>query len=147
MQTEYTLQATNMNTVLYISVHCRPIYLLFNTTGRNTGGKWANHINPYSPIFSKREHTEVVVSSAALVLACSGLYALAARFGWLWLVKVRSCTNRFGRLCFATVSWHPHTVCQHLSHSCPCCLPRYPLHCRLCWQFVTDTFIAWQNSL
>lgn len=105
VQTEYTLQATNMNTVLYIPVHCRPIYLLFNTTGRNTGGKWANHINPYSPIFSKREHTEVVVSSAALVLACSGLYAIAARFGWLWLVKVRSCTNRFGRLCFATVSW------------------------------------------
>jgi hypothetical protein len=105
VQTEYILQANNMNTVLYIPVHCRPIYLLFNTTCRNTGGKWANHINPYSPIFSKREHTEVLVGNAALVLACSGLYAIAARFGWLWLLKVCLCTNRVGRLCFATVSW------------------------------------------
>lgn len=105
VQIEYTLQATSTNTVLYNPVHCRPIYLLFNTTGRNTGGRWANHISPYSPIFSKREHTEVVVSSAALVLACSGLYVMAASFGWLWLVKVRLCTNRSGRLCFAAVCW------------------------------------------
>lgn len=92
-----------------------PIYLLFNTTGRNTGGKWANHINPYSPIFSKREHTEVVVSSAALVLACSGLYALAARFGWLWLVKVYGVplciTNTW--LVMITLLQHTHPALPH----------------------------------
>ena len=86
---KHMLQATNVNTLLYIQLHCRPIYLLCNTTGRNTGGKWASHLNPHSPIFTKSEYKEVVVSNAALVLACCGLYAIAVSFGWLWILKVR----------------------------------------------------------
>ncbi len=35
-----------------------PLYLFFNATGRPYD-RWANHFDPYSPIFSKRERIEV----------------------------------------------------------------------------------------
>lgn len=35
-----------------------PAYLVVNVTGRPYS-RWANHFDPYSPIFSKRERVEV----------------------------------------------------------------------------------------
>jgi omega-6 fatty acid desaturase (delta-12 desaturase) len=42
-----------------------PMYLLLNTSGREYP-RWANHFDPYSPIYSKRERLEVLVSDIAL---------------------------------------------------------------------------------
>ncbi len=65
----------------------RPLYLIVNIAGRKYDG-WANHFNPCSPIYSRRERIEIVVSDMALCLVFAGLYSLANTYGWLWLVKV-----------------------------------------------------------
>lgn len=65
----------------------RPLYLITNMSGREYP-RWANHFDPYSPIYSRRERSEILVSDCALGLAFSGLYSLAQTFGWLWLAKV-----------------------------------------------------------
>lgn len=64
-----------------------PSYLLFNASGRPYD-RWANHFDPYSPIFSKRERVEVVISDVALAIVVLGLGTLAKAFGWAWLLKV-----------------------------------------------------------
>ena len=68
---------------------CRPLYLITNMSGREYP-RWANHFDPYSPIYSRRERSEILISDCALGLAFSGLYSLAKTFGWLWLTKVRT---------------------------------------------------------
>jgi omega-6 fatty acid desaturase (delta-12 desaturase) len=64
-----------------------PLYLIMNAAGRDYG-KFANHFDPYSPIFSKRERMEIVISDAGLIAVISGLTMLTQSFGWLWLMKV-----------------------------------------------------------
>lgn len=63
-----------------------PGYLFFNAAGREYS-RFACHFDPYSPIFSKRERIEVVISDAALAVVLYGLYNLALAFGWPWLIK------------------------------------------------------------
>lgn len=50
--------------------------------------RWASHFDPYSPIYSRRERSEILISDCALGLMFSGLFSLAKTFGWLWLAKV-----------------------------------------------------------
>jgi len=64
-----------------------PMYLFFNASGRKYE-RFANHFDPYSPIYSKRERLEIVISDAALIAVVGGLTGLAQSFGWLWLLKV-----------------------------------------------------------
>ncbi|KAK9824841.1 hypothetical protein WJX81_005778 [Elliptochloris bilobata] len=64
-----------------------PCYLFLNVSGRKYE-RPANHFDPYSPIFSKRERLEVLASDAALGLVLTGLGGLARTFGWAWLLKV-----------------------------------------------------------
>ena len=66
---------------------CRPLYLVTNMSGREYP-RWANHFDPYSPIYSRRERSEILVSDCALGLAFSALFSLAKAFGWMWLAKV-----------------------------------------------------------
>jgi len=72
-----------------------PMYLFFNASGRKYE-RFANHFDPYSPIYSKRERLEIVVSDAALIAAVGGLTGLAQSFGWLWLLKVGGCLALWG---------------------------------------------------
>lgn len=48
----------------------------------------ANHFNPYSPIFSKRERIEVFLSDLGLLGMLSVLGYLGATQGWWWLTRV-----------------------------------------------------------
>ena len=64
-----------------------PLYLFTNASGRKYE-RFANHFDPYSPIFSKRERLEIAISDAALIAVVGGLTGLAQSFGWLWLLKV-----------------------------------------------------------
>ncbi len=79
------------------------LYLFFNVSGRKYE-RPANHFDPYSPIFSKRERLEILASDAALGLVLTGLGGLARAFGWAWLLKARpagtsaSVSHSFGRL-------------------------------------------------
>lgn len=64
-----------------------PLYLFSNASGRKYE-RFANHFDPYSPIFSKRERLEIAISDAALIAVVGTLTGLAQSFGWLWLLKV-----------------------------------------------------------
>jgi hypothetical protein len=67
-----------------------PLYLLTNITGRKYDGQFANHFNPYSPLFTKRERLEVIISDAALLVVICALTVYGQTYGWMWLLKVRS---------------------------------------------------------
>ena len=63
-----------------------PLYLLNNFLGKKFEVH-ADHFNPYSPYFSKRERFWIVVSDVALVFMLSFLQKLGESQGWLWLTK------------------------------------------------------------
>ena len=64
-----------------------PMYLIHNVSGRKYD-RQANHFDPYSPIFSKRERFEILISDAALIVVLGALGGLAKSYGWIWLIKV-----------------------------------------------------------
>uniref|UniRef100_A0ACD6ABG2 Uncharacterized protein n=1 Tax=Avena sativa TaxID=4498 RepID=A0ACD6ABG2_AVESA len=64
-----------------------PVYLTFNTKGR-AYPRWANHFDPYGPIFSDRERVLVLVTDVGLLAVCFALFKLAAAFGFWWVVRV-----------------------------------------------------------
>lgn len=64
-----------------------PLYLMFNVSGRRYD-RFANHFDPYSPIFTKKERVEVLVSDVALIAVISGLMCLARFVGGLALLKL-----------------------------------------------------------
>ena len=63
-----------------------PLYLAFNAAGRPYP-KWANHFNPYSPVFLPKERIEVLMSDVGLAIVMGGLWLLGRSFGWVWLTK------------------------------------------------------------
>jgi omega-6 fatty acid desaturase (delta-12 desaturase) len=64
-----------------------PMYLVANVSGRPYH-RWANHFDPYSPIYSKRERMEVVISDCALIAVLGVLSSLGQTMGFVWLLKV-----------------------------------------------------------
>lgn len=91
-----------------------PLYLACNVTGRPYD-RVANHFDPYSPIFSKRERVEVFVSDLALLLVSGGLYKLGAAYGWTWLLATYGVpylvVNHF--LVMITLLQHTHQSLPH----------------------------------
>ena len=58
---EFSLEQTAPVRLFYIIITLTlgwPMYLVANVSGRPYD-RWANHFDPYSPIFSKRERLEV----------------------------------------------------------------------------------------
>ena len=58
---DFSLEKTGPGRLAYIVVTLTlgwPMYLVANVSGRPYD-RWANHFDPYSPIFSKRERVEV----------------------------------------------------------------------------------------
>lgn len=65
-----------------------PLYLLFNVASRPYPNSWwVNHFDPWSPIFSKRERIEIVISDAALLAVGWCLVQAGQLWGWTWLLK------------------------------------------------------------
>jgi len=64
-----------------------PLYLAFNVASRPYPA-WANHFNPYSPIFAPKERFEVLLSDLGLAAVLVGLFFLGESFGFVWLVKL-----------------------------------------------------------
>uniref|UniRef100_A0ACD5VAC4 Uncharacterized protein n=1 Tax=Avena sativa TaxID=4498 RepID=A0ACD5VAC4_AVESA len=76
--------------LLFIAAHLTigwPLYLMFNANGR-AYPRWANHFNPYGPIFSGRERILVFVTDVGLLTVLFGLFKLASAFGFWWVVLV-----------------------------------------------------------
>ncbi|KAL0034483.1 hypothetical protein WJX79_004982 [Trebouxia sp. C0005] len=93
-----------------------PMYLVANVSGRPYD-RWANHFDPYSPIFSKRERLEVAISDLALVAVMGGLYSLAQSFGGAMATVDRS----YG---FLDVLFH-HIADTHVTHHLFSAMPHY----------------------
>jgi omega-6 fatty acid desaturase (delta-12 desaturase) len=65
-----------------------PAYLMFNVKSRPyEGHSWVNHFDPWSPIFSKRQRVEIVVSDVSLAAVMYGLYLAGNSWGWAWLAR------------------------------------------------------------
>jgi len=97
--------------VAHLTVQCLlgwPLYLFFNATGREYSG-WANHFSPTSPIFSRRERMEVVISDLALGVVLWGLYGLTQTFGWPWLIKTYIMPYFVVNFWLVTVTFLQHT--------------------------------------
>lgn len=97
-----------------------PMYLWFNVKSRPYPGyAWVNHFDPWSPIFSKRERIEIVISDAALVAVTCGLYAAGSTWGWMWLLKTYGipylCVNFW--LVMITLLQHTHPALPHYTDS------------------------------
>ena len=97
--------------------------------------RWANHFDPYSPIYSRRERSEILISDCALGLMCSGLFSLAKTFGWLWLTKVDYYLTANSKQC-KPLSFHllQQASLQHsdCSQACSSDDP-LPGRCRIYW--------------
>ncbi|KAJ4840688.1 hypothetical protein Tsubulata_035798 [Turnera subulata] len=60
-----------------------PLYLLFNVYSRKHD-RFANHFDPYSPIFNDSERLQVVISDAGILAALYVFYSLSTAHGFAW---------------------------------------------------------------
>jgi len=91
-----------------------PLYLICNVSGRKYP-RFASHFDPNSPIYSRREQLQIVISDLGLLLAGIGLYRLGTAYGFLWLFKVYGVplliVNMF--LVLITFLQHTHPALPH----------------------------------
>ncbi|XP_051198194.1 fatty acid desaturase DES2 [Lolium perenne] len=76
--------------LLFLAAHLTvgwPLYLTFNANGK-AYPRWANHFDPYGPIFSDRERVQVFVTDVSLLAVCFAAFKLASAFGFWWVVRV-----------------------------------------------------------
>jgi omega-6 fatty acid desaturase / acyl-lipid omega-6 desaturase (Delta-12 desaturase) len=65
--------------------------LVTNIAGRpypRKGLHWANHFDPWSPIFTSRQRAYIALSDVALAGVIYGLHRLRLALGWGVLLKV-----------------------------------------------------------
>ena len=74
---DFSLEQTAPVRLMYILITLTlgwPMYMVANVSGRPYD-RWANHFDPYSPIFSKRERVEVKpLSSVARLCSWANTY-------------------------------------------------------------------------
>lgn len=64
-----------------------PLHLLVNFRGR-AYDRFASHFNPYSPMFSRKQFAEILLSDAGFLAVLYGLYKLATIKGFAWVGMV-----------------------------------------------------------
>ncbi|GAB4823433.1 hypothetical protein N2152v2_010479 [Parachlorella kessleri] len=91
-----------------------PLYLLFNVSGRPYE-RFANHFDPWSPIFNKSERVEIVISDIALAAVVYGLAQLGNAYGWGWLFCIYGVPQMIanGWLVLITLLQHTHPALPH----------------------------------
>ncbi|KAM0835175.1 hypothetical protein ACQ4PT_063110 [Festuca glaucescens] len=92
-----------------------PLYLTFNSHGR-AYPRWANHFDPYGPIFSDRERALVFVTDVSLLAVWFALFKLASAFGFWSVVRV------YGGPLLVVNAWLVLIVYLHHTHQA---LPHY----------------------
>ncbi|KAJ8477994.1 hypothetical protein OPV22_021721 [Ensete ventricosum] len=91
-----------------------PVYLAFNVSGRPYP-RFACNFDPYGPIFSDRERSQIVISDAGLMAVSYVLYRIAAGYGFWWLVRVYGVPLLIvnGWLVLITYLQHTHPSLPH----------------------------------
>eukprot|EP00898_Chlorokybus_atmophyticus_P003382 jgi/Chlat1/4044/Chrsp26S04097 len=94
-----------------------PAYLVSNMSGRPYP-KWANHFDPYSPIFNRSERLQVLISDIALAVVCGVLYLASRSFGTLTVVQVYGVPYLIVNfwLVLITLLQHTHPSLPHYSN-------------------------------
>lgn len=85
-----------------------PLYLFFNASGREYS-RLANHFDPTSPIFSKRERPGIVLSDLGIAAVVYALYRAGLTLGWAWLVKSYVVPYLIVNFWLVTITFLQHT--------------------------------------
>ncbi|PKU69147.1 omega-6 fatty acid desaturase, endoplasmic reticulum isozyme 2 [Dendrobium catenatum] len=64
-----------------------PMYILFNVSGRPYE-RFANHFDPYGPIYNDRERAQIFASDAGIFAVLYLLYRLATAFSISWVIRI-----------------------------------------------------------
>ncbi|KAM6552052.1 hypothetical protein CsatB_001860 [Cannabis sativa] len=91
-----------------------PLYLAFNLSGRPYD-RFACHYNPYSPIYSKSERLQVLLSDIGVFITTLILYQLGLAKGLSWVVFVYGMPLLVvnGLLIIVTYLHHTHPALPH----------------------------------
>ncbi|PWA84224.1 plastid delta12-fatty acid acetylenase [Artemisia annua] len=92
-----------------------PLYLLTNISGKKYG-RFANHFDPLSPIFTERERIQVVVSDIGILALLYAIKLLVAAKGAAWVACIYGVPVLGVHMFFVLITYLHHT---HLS------LPHY----------------------
>nr|AGG38093.1 omega-6 fatty acid desaturase 2 endoplasmic reticulum isozyme 2d [Musa AB Group] len=95
-----------------------PLYLAFNVSGRPYP-RFACHFDPYGPIYTDRERTQIFISDAGLMATSYALYRFAASYGFWWLARVYGVPLLIvnGWLVLITYLQHTHPALPHYDSS------------------------------
>lgn len=91
-----------------------PLYLIMNFGGREYKG-WANHYNPWSPVFLPKERFEVFLSDLGLAGVVGGLTIVGYYFGFGCVLKTYIIPYLIVHswLVLITFLHHSHPSCPH----------------------------------
>nr|GEY18964.1 delta(12) fatty acid desaturase DES8.11-like [Tanacetum cinerariifolium] len=92
-----------------------PLYLLTNISGKKFG-RFANHFDPLSPIFTDRERIQVLISDLGLLAVFYAIKLLVAAKGFAWVTSMYLIPALGVHVFFVIITYLHHT---HLS------LPHY----------------------
>ncbi|KAL1818921.1 hypothetical protein ACET3Z_013790 [Daucus carota] len=70
--------------ILLVLIVAVPLYLLVNFRGR-TYDRFASHFDPYSPMFSRKQRAQVLLSDAGCLAVIYVVYKLALLKGFAWI--------------------------------------------------------------
>ncbi|KAJ0569090.1 putative oxidoreductase [Helianthus annuus] len=84
------------------------LYVCFNVAGRKYG-RYTNHFDPRSPIYSESERPYVVLSDLGLLVMYYVLYKVAMAQGLTWLVLVYFAPMVVAYAILAIITWLNHT--------------------------------------
>ena len=107
---------TRFFSLCFVLVFGFPIYLLTHWGGREYPG-WANHFNPWSPVFRPKERLEVLISDAGLAAVIYGLYLAAQSFGFATVVKTYIIPYFVVHVWLVLITFlhHTHPECPHFN--------------------------------
>ena len=91
-----------------------PFYILTHLGGRAYDG-WANHLNPWSPVFLPRERFEVFLSDLGLMAVIGSLFLIGQQFGFATVLKTYIIPYFIVHAWLVTITFlhHSNPKCPH----------------------------------
>ena len=91
-----------------------PLYLLTHFGGREYEG-WANHLNPWSPVFLPKERFEVFLSDLGLMAVIGSLFLIGQQFGFATVLKTYIIPYFIVHVWLVTITFlhHSNPKCPH----------------------------------
>jgi omega-6 fatty acid desaturase / acyl-lipid omega-6 desaturase (Delta-12 desaturase) len=96
-----------------------PLYLAFNLSGQNYGGRFTCHYDPYSPLYTAQERVPVLASDAGILAALLTIYKLSVAFGFWTVVRLYGVPVLIVSVLFVLITYlhHTHLALPHYDSS------------------------------